>query len=110
MPSPEHLVDEVMLAFRERLVGTLADMSAARDAALFVDSERRVGALTREMAAELTRHVLQEISDDKERRKEALARVRSKAKRRGIEVRTERSRRTPIRTLGGQVVSVHGAS
>ena len=106
MPSPEHLVDEVMLAFRERLVGTLADMGAARDAALFVDSERRVGALTREMAAELTRHVLQEISDDKERRKEALARVRSKAKRRGIEVRTERSRRTPIRTLGGQVVHV----
>ena len=103
------LVDDIVLAFRHRLVGVGEAMGEARDAAAFTETERELVQMAREMAAEMTGRILQKVSDDKARRKEAMAVVRRKADSRGIEVRTERDRVTPIRTLGGQVVRLKTA-
>jgi hypothetical protein len=102
----DQLVDDAVAAFRARLVEVVREMGEARDPASFTASERELVGMTRELAADMTQRVLQTVSDDAERRKEALARVRKKADRRGIDIRTERKRKTPIRTLGGQVVHV----
>ena len=72
----------------------------------FCASEREVHAMAQELAAEFTRRALQRLSDDKERRAHALAQVRERASKRGIELRVERVRKTKVRTLGGQVVEV----
>lgn len=106
MAQMDQLVDDVVAAFRARLVEVVAGMGQARDASSFTECERALVSMARDLAAEMTGRVLQAVSDDAERRKEALARVRELAGRRGIEVRTERNRRTPVRTLGGQIVHV----
>lgn len=105
----EQLVDEVVLAFRHRLVEVGEEMGEARAAGTFVAAERELVQMAREMAAALTQRILQQVSDKKARRREAMALVRKKADTRGIEVRSERDRITPIRTLGGQVVRIKTA-
>lgn len=105
----EQLVDDIVLAFRHRLVEVGEEMDQARDPGAFVVAERELVQMAREMAAEMTGRILQRISDDKSRRKEAMAAVRTKADTRGIEIRSERDRVTPIRTLGGQVVRIKTA-
>jgi hypothetical protein len=109
MDDVDGLVDEIVLAFRHRLIEVGRQMGEARDPRAFVATERELLQMARELAAEMTGRILQQISDDKERRKEALAAVREKADTRGIEVRTERDRVTPVRTLGGQTVRIKTA-
>ncbi len=102
----EAFIDAVTAAFRARLVEAGEAMASARSASAFCDAERVVHALALEMAAELTRQVLQKLSDDAEVGQSALARARELASCRGVQVRIERPRRTKVRTLGGQVVEV----
>lgn len=92
--------------YRVQLVGAVAEMRECVDARSFAASERAVMALTRELASDITQRVLQEISDDPARRKAALRRLRERTDKRGIKMRTERNRKTPVRTLGGKVVEV----
>lgn len=100
------LIDAALAAFRARLIAAADTMQSARNARSFCDAERVVHDLTLELAAEITQRALQEVSDDQERRAEALATVRAKAESRGIKMRQERARKTMVRTLGGQVVEV----
>jgi hypothetical protein len=106
MDRHSKLVDDIVDAFRARLITAAKTMDAAENPTDFCASEREVHALALELAAELTRRALQRLSDDKERRARALARVRARASKRGIELRVERVRKTNVRTLGGQVVEV----
>jgi len=106
MGNMDQLVDDVVAAFRARIVEVAREMREARDPSSFTHSERELVGMARELAAAMTERVVQSISDDAERRKEALARVRAKADTCGIDIRTERKRRTPIRTLGGQIIQV----
>ena len=103
--TPE-FIDAAVAAFRAQLVAAVDQMGEARAPAAFCASERTVHSLALEIAADLTQRVLQAVSDDKERRREAMARVRELAASRGIEVRQERSRKTKVRTAGGQVIEV----
>jgi hypothetical protein len=106
MAIPPELIDAAMAAFRERLLGAAADMTDARNPMAFCDAERTIQALTLELAAEMTRELLQGVSDDPNRRAVALAFVREKAASRGIQVLAQRARKTKIRTLGGQLIEV----
>lgn len=106
MARMDQLVDEIVLLFRERLVKVAAEMGEARTPEAFVVAERELVQMARELAAEMTRQVVQQVSDREDRRKEAITRIREKAERRGLDVRLERHRSTPFRTLGGQSVSV----
>lgn len=106
MDRMSQLFDDAVAAFRARLVAAVASMSDARDAEAFCDAERAVVGLAQELASEMTQRVLQQVSDDKTRRTEAVARVRERAAEKGIDLRLERVRRTEVRTLGGRVVEV----
>ena len=99
-------IDAAVEAFRALLEAAVEEMVEARCPASFCEAERRVVGLTRELAADLTQRVLQQVSDDSERRLEAAARIRGRAGRRGLQLRQERDRKTKVRTLGGQVVEV----
>lgn len=100
------LFEEVVAAFRQRLTRALEEMQAARTPLAFCDAERSVKSLAHELSAEMTKQVLQAVSDDEERVKAALARVREEAAGRGITLRSVGRRSTPVRTLGGQEVEV----
>ena len=100
------LLDEAMVAFRQRLTGALGWMRRARTALSFCDAERLLLHLVHELAADMTQRVLQEVSDDEERADAALARVRERAARRGIKIRNVGRRRTLVRTVGGQEIEV----
>lgn len=106
MDVDPQLIDDAVRAFRERLLVSIDEMSEARSAAAFCAAERTVSWLAQELAGDITRRVLQHVSDDAVRRDEALARVRERAAARGIELHVERPRRTPVRTLSGEVVHV----
>jgi len=54
MLKTDPIIDELVLAFRERLLAAIDTMQEARDALSFAASEREVVGLAREMAAELT--------------------------------------------------------
>lgn len=103
--SPE-LIEAAMSAFRARLLSAAESMGASQSPADFCDAERVVQGLAQELAADITQRLLQEMSDDADRRKEALARVRRRCAPRGIKLRIERRRRTQIRTLSGRVIEV----
>lgn len=100
------LVQDCVAAFEVRLADALSAMRVARDAASFTAAERELVGLARGLASSMTQRVLQEVSDDETRKREALERVRDKAGSKGIELRVERKRRTEVRTLGGQVIDV----
>lgn len=106
MDGMDHLFDEAVAAYRRRLNEALAEMREARDPRAFCQAERELFGLTQELASDMTQRVLQEVSDDEVRKREALAAVRERAAARGIEVRVERTRSTKVRTLNGRVVSV----
>jgi len=106
MERREQIIDEAVRAFRARLVEAIGEMEAARTAAAFCTAERAVVGLARELGGEITRRVLQDVSDDSLRRKSALAKCRDKAGARGIELRVERKRKTVVRTLSGSLVEV----
>ena len=106
MDDDPHFIDAAVAAFRARLIEAVDQMGKARTPASFCASERTVIALALDLAADLTQRVLQEVSDDKARRREASARVRNLAASRGLQVRQERSRKTKVRTAGGQVIEV----
>ena len=99
-------IDAAMAAFKERLVASIDRIENAGNARSFCEAEREVFALTMELASEFTRGVLQQISDDAERRKEANERIRAIADAKGIEVRAQRHRVTLVRTLSGKTVKV----
>lgn len=105
----DQLVDDIVLLFRERLVQVVEQMGEARSPEAFAKAERELVQMARELAAQLTGQVLQRVSDREDRKKEAIARIREMAARRGLDVRLERRRSTPVRTLGGQVVNVETA-
>lgn len=100
------LFDEAVAADRARLVAAIEEMRQSVSAVTFTAAERQVVDLTQQLAAGLTQRVLQDISDDAVRRVEALWQVRQSAAQKGITVKTERDRTTPVRTLGGQEVRV----
>lgn len=106
MERMDQLFEDAVAAFRRRLVEAVEGMRVAVDALSFCDAERVLTGLAQELASDMTQRVLQEISGDKTRRKEALDRVRAKAAQRGIELRVERDRKTLIRTFGGRIVEV----
>ncbi|HJN77359.1 MAG TPA: hypothetical protein QGF58_25770 [Myxococcota bacterium] len=94
-------------AFQERLVKAVGELRAAQNPAGFCSAERVVHALALEFASSLTQNALQAVSDDEERRKEALSAVREKAASRGVKLEVERHRKkTLVRTLSGAVVEV----
>jgi len=105
----EALFDEAVEAFRRRLTLAVKAMHEVRTAEAFCAAEREVVGLARDLAADMTQRVLQNLSDDDSVRTWALARIRAVAAKRGIEVRGAGDRDTPVRTLGGQVVSVKTA-
>jgi hypothetical protein len=102
----DELYEEAVAAFRRRLVDVVASMERARDPEGFCSAERELVVLAHELASEMTQRVVQKVCDDNERRKEALDLVRARAANRGIEMRSERDRRTEFRTLGGSTVEV----
>ena len=106
MASMDRLFDDAVAAFRKELIAAVEGMRESRSPQEFTDSEREVHRLSRRFAAKLTAEVMQAVSDDPSRRKEALARVRERAGARGIDLRVERKRKTPVRTLNGEVVEV----
>jgi hypothetical protein len=106
MDQVAELFEEVVGAFRVRLTVALGEMREARSPRAFCDAERVLQNLAHELAAKMTQRVLQGASDDEERVREAQARIRERAAARGITVRNAGRRRTPIRTIGGQIVEV----
>lgn len=106
MDQDAELLDRVVAAFRRRLEAAVEKMRASQDASEFCSSERVLRSLALELTAEMTQRALQEMSADRDRAKSALELVRKRAARRGIHVRSEGRRKTPIRTLGGAEVEV----
>lgn len=100
------LFEEAVAEFRRRLGSVVSDMRSARDPAAFCTAERALAALAQKVASEVTQRVVQDLSEDRARRREALGEVRVRASERGIEMRIERDRRTTFRTLGGHAVEV----
>ena len=99
-------MDEAVEAYRALLEAAVEDLGAARSPAEFCEAERRVVSLTQQMAGALTQGALQQACDDPERVAEAVARIRERANRRGLQLRHERDRPTSVRTLSGEVVKV----
>lgn len=106
MQKFELLFDAAVAAFRQRLALAVEAMHEARTAQGFCNAERDLVGLARELAADMTQRVVNTVSADAARRAEALVQVRARASARGIEVCSEGDRETPVRTLGGQVVTV----
>ncbi len=106
MDVDPRLIEEATRVFRARLLASIHEMGDVRTPSGFCAAERAVHALALELAAEITQRVLQQISDDAVRGKEALEDVRERASGRGVQVRVERPRKTKIRTLGGSLIEV----
>lgn len=106
MAAVPDLIEAATRAFRARLVAALEEMGEVRTPEGFCREERAVFELAQSLAADLTQRILQQVSDDEARRREALADVRERGSGRGVEVRVERSRRTRVRTLSGREVEV----
>src|SRR5262245_34049591 len=102
----DQLVDEAVVAYRQQLVAAAEAMSRAMDAVEFCAAERDVFALTRELASEITRSVVQAVCDDPLRRLQAMQRLVERAAARGIDVRVQRVRETAFRTSNGRSISV----
>lgn len=106
MTAAHDLIEAATRAFRERLVAALAEMGEVRTPAGFCQAERVVHDLAQALAADLTQRVLQQVSDDEVRRRDALTDVRERGTRRGVQVRVERPRKTKVRTLSGREIEV----
>ena len=106
MLAAADLIADATRAFEALLVAAVEAMGEARTAEAFCAAERDVFRLSQEFAARLTGDVLQRLSDAPECCEEALAAVRTRAGKRGIQLRVERRRETPVRTLSGETVRV----
>lgn len=100
------LVVAAVAAFRVELAEAASLMRRARSSESFTEAERELHRLTRTVAMEITRQVLQEISDDEEVREQAAKLVRDKASAKAIRMRKEGVRESDVRTLGGQQIRV----
>lgn len=96
------LVEAAVAAFRVELAAAARRMRGARSPQAFTDAERELHGLTRTVAMEITRQVLQEISEDDVVREQAAELVREKASARSLVMRKEGDRETDVRTVGGQ--------
>jgi len=106
MEAEREFIEAAVVAFREHLGEALAQMRRADSPASFAEAERTLHALAREVASKLTQNVVQEMCDDDTRKDVATARVRDRAARKGVSLRSERRRETDIRTVGGQMIRV----
>jgi len=104
MGTYRQIVDVAVDRYREDLEAAIAQAVRAACAEDFTAAERRLASLTQALSSELVRRVVQQVCDDPRRRKEAMERVREKAK--GIAMHAMGRRRTPFRTLSGDVVEV----
>lgn len=102
----QQFIEAAVRAFREQMSGALAQMRRADSASSFAESERLLHSLARQVAGSLTERIVQEICSDEERRAGAVARVRARAAKLGITLRSEGRRTTEVRTLGGQLIRV----
>ena len=110
MISNEHaLVDELVERFRRRPLEARVRVRHARTPRAFFDAEREVHDLGRELADAFTAGVLEAIAADDERAWDATERVRERAKAKGIELRTQGRRTTPVQLLGGTVIRLQTA-
>lgn len=100
------LFEQAVTAYRARLTDALEQMRSARSAEAFCETERLLLTLVHELAGEMTQRVLQEVSDDPVRVREAMEGVRERAAGRGITIRPQGRRKTLIRTVGGQEISI----
>lgn len=100
------LVEVAIAAFRVELAAAARQMRGSDSPASFAGAERELHRVTRTVAREITKQVLQEISDDKDVRERAAERVRKKASTRSIEMRKDGDRETDVRTVGGAHVRV----
>ena len=109
LPSEADLVDDIVAKFRRRLAEATLRMKHARTPRQFFDMEREVHDLARELADALTRQVLEQVAADDDRAHSATDRVRARAADKGIELRTQGRRRTPVQLLGGTVIYLETA-
>lgn len=100
------LVERAMAAFRVELAAAARQMRRVDSPESFAEAERELHRLTRTVAMEITREVLQEISDDEDVRERAAESVREKASAKSIEMRKEGDRETDVRTVGGKHIRV----
>lgn len=70
------LVERAMAAFRVELAAAARQMRRVDSPESFAEAERELHRLTRTVAMEITREVLQEISDDEDVRERAAESVR----------------------------------
>lgn len=103
------LVQEIVDGFRRRLNEAAARMRHARSPRVFFDVEREVHDLARELADAFTAGILEEVVGDDQRARDATERVRERAAAKGIELRTQGRRPTPVQLLGGTVVQLRTA-
>jgi hypothetical protein len=99
-------VEAAVAAFKAELGAAIAQMRKADSPSSFCNAERELHRLTRTVANEITRQVLQDLSSDDATRDRAAIRVREKAAAKSIQMRKERDRETEVRTLGGQHIRV----
>lgn len=99
-------VEAAIAAFRLEFAAAIRQMRDAGSPSTFADAERELHRLTRAVANDVTRQVLQDLSDDAETRERAAEEVRKKASTKAIQMRKERDRETEVRTLGGQHIRV----
>lgn len=99
-------IETAVLAFREQLGEALAQMRRSDSPSAFTAAERRLHALSQEVASKLTQLVVQEMCDDDARQAEAARQVRARAARKGVTMRPEGRRKTEVRTLGGQSIQL----
>lgn len=110
MPNTEStLVEEIVARFRHRLIEAGVRMRHARSPRAFFDVEREVHDLGRELADEFTARILEDVVSDEARAWAATDQVRERAEAKGIELRTQGRRTTPVQLLGGTVIRVQTA-
>lgn len=102
----EAFIEGIVSLFRERLADVREQMREAREPREFFEAEVEVHHLARELADEFTGRVLTEIVGDEVRAREAMDRVRVLAADRGLQMRTQGRRETPVRLYGGRTVRV----
>ena len=99
-------IEAAVAAYRVELGAAISLMRRADSPESFAEAERKIHRLTRTVAIEITKQVLQERSDDALARERAATLVRDKAAARSIAMRKERDRETEVRTLGGQHIRI----
>lgn len=106
MSLTEPIIDEMVARFRARLVACGDAMRAANTPEEFCKREREIHALAREMGDACTTQILNAITQDAQRRKQAADDIRQRAAQKNINVRSEGTRNTDVRLLGGTLIQL----